>query len=73
MNVIVVLEDEVTRQRQECTPYEFASALEVRCPCGNLIHPIPGAWCTLCGMKVVDVRQESPPMTRQRESNAAKR
>jgi hypothetical protein len=59
MNIIVVLEDRTTKQRQECTPYAFASALEVRCLCGNLIHPIPGAWCTQCGTKVVEVRQES--------------
>jgi len=41
MNVIVVLEDQATKQRHECTPYAFASALEVRCLCGNLIHAIP--------------------------------
>lgn len=61
MNTIVVLEDPATNHRQECAPYAFASALEVHCLCGNLIHPIPGAWCTLCGMKVVDVWQESTP------------
>jgi hypothetical protein len=61
MNTIVVLEDPATKHRQECAPYAFASALEVHCPCGNLIHPIPGAWCTLCGRKVVDVCLESTP------------
>jgi hypothetical protein len=57
--IIVVFEDRATKQCQESTPYAFASALEVACPCGNLIHPIPGAWCTLCGTKVVEVRPES--------------
>jgi len=61
MNTIVVLEDPATKHRQECVPYAFASALEVRCLCGNLIHPIPGAWCRLCGRKVVDVWQEATP------------
>jgi hypothetical protein len=61
MNTIVVLEDPATKRRQECAPYAFASALEVHCLCGNLIHPIPGAWCTLCGRKVVDIWQESTP------------
>jgi hypothetical protein len=59
MNIIVVFEDQATKQCQESTPYAFASALEVRCPCGNLIHPIPGAWCTLCGTKVLEVRSGS--------------
>jgi hypothetical protein len=58
VNVIVVLEDQATKHHQESSPYAFAGALEVRCRCGNLIHPIPGAWCTLCGLKVVEVRQE---------------
>jgi hypothetical protein len=58
VTIIVVLEDPATKQRQECRPYAFASALEVRCLCGNLIHPFPGAWCTLCRLKVVEVRQE---------------
>jgi hypothetical protein len=43
MNIIVVFEDQATKQRQEGKPYPFGSALEVRCMCGNLIHPIPGA------------------------------
>jgi hypothetical protein len=58
MNIVVVFEDQATKQRREGTPYPFASALEVRCLCGNLIHPSPGAWCTQCGLKVVQVRQE---------------
>jgi hypothetical protein len=58
MNVIVVFEDQATKHRQESSPYAFAGALEVRCMCGNFIHPIPGAWCTRCGAKVVEVRQE---------------
>jgi hypothetical protein len=65
MNMIVVFQDQATKQCQEGKPYAFASALEVRCVCGNLIHPIPGAWCTLCGLKVVEVRQEHTPMTRR--------
>ena len=47
MNMIVVFEDQAKRQCQESKPYEFASGLEGRCLCGNLIHPIPGAWA-LC-------------------------
>ena len=41
MNMIVVFEDQATKQCQESKPYAFASALEVRCLCGNLVHPIP--------------------------------
>jgi hypothetical protein len=58
MNIIVVFEDQATKQRQDGKPYAFASALEVPCLCGNLIHPIAGAWCTQCGTKVVEVRQQ---------------
>ncbi|HLN01413.1 MAG TPA: hypothetical protein VK335_19145 [Bryobacteraceae bacterium] len=58
MNIIVVFEDQATKQRQDGKPYAFASALEVPCLCGNLIHPFPGAWCTGCGAKVVEVRQQ---------------
>ena len=58
VNIIVTFEDQATKQCQESQPYAFASGLDVQCPCGNLIHPIPGAWCTLCGVKVVGVRQE---------------
>jgi hypothetical protein len=58
MNMIVVFEGQATKQYQESKPYAFASALEVRCLCGNLIHPIPGAWCPQCGVKVVEVRPE---------------
>jgi hypothetical protein len=57
MNIIVVFENQATKQRQDSKPYAFASALEVRCVCGNLIHPIPGAWCAQCDAKVVEVRQ----------------
>jgi hypothetical protein len=39
MNLIVVFEDQATKQCQQGKPYAFASALEVPCPCGNLIHP----------------------------------
>lgn len=56
--MIIVLEDQVTKQRHERLPYAFASALDVRCLCGNLIHPIVGAWCSQCGVKVVEVRLE---------------
>jgi hypothetical protein len=59
MNMIVVFEDQATMQCQESKPYAFATALDVQCPCGNLMHPIPGAWCPLCGTKVVEVRPES--------------
>jgi hypothetical protein len=58
MNVIVVLEHQATKQCQESKPYIFATALDVRCICGNLIHPIAGAWCTQCGLKIVAVRSE---------------
>ena len=59
MNIIVVFEDQATKQRQESKPYALGSALEVQCPCGNLMHPIPGAWCTQCGTKVLEVRAEN--------------
>jgi len=58
MNIVVVFEDQATKQRQDGKPYVFASALEVPCLCGNLIHPFPGAWCRQCGAKVVEVRQQ---------------
>ena len=57
MNMVVVFEDKATKNRQESKPYPFASALKVRCACGNFIHPIPGAWCTQCGLKVLEVRR----------------
>ena len=59
MNVIVIFQDPVTKHRQEAKPYLFASALKVPCLCGNLMHPIAGAWCTRCGLKVVEVRPEN--------------
>ena len=58
MNMIVVFEDQATKHCQEGKPYLFASALKVQCLCGNLIHPIPGAWCTQCGLKVLEVRTD---------------
>ena len=58
MNLIVVFEDQATKQCQQGKPYAFGSALEVPCPCGNLIHPIPGAWCPQCGTKVLEVKSE---------------
>jgi len=58
MNMIVIFENTATRQCQEGKPYLFASALKVQCLCGNLIHPIPGAWCTQCGLKVMEVRTD---------------
>jgi hypothetical protein len=61
MNIVVVFEDQATKQCQESKPYAFATALDVQCPCGNLIHPIPGAWCPQCGTKVVEVKPESRP------------
>jgi hypothetical protein len=54
----VIFEDQATKHCQEGKPYPFASALKVRCLCGNLIHPIPGAWCTQCGLKVLEVRTD---------------
>ena len=59
MKMIVVFEDQATKQYQKSKPYAFATALDVQCPCGNLIHPMPGAWCQQCGTKVVEVRPES--------------
>ena len=58
MNIVVVFEDQTTKKRQEGKPYAFASALDVRCPCGNLIHPIVGSWCPHCSAQVVEVRVE---------------
>ncbi|MBZ5590845.1 MAG: hypothetical protein LAP39_01310 [Acidobacteriia bacterium] len=58
MNMIVVFEDRATKLRHDSNPYPFGRALEVLCLCGNPMHPILGAWCTHCGAKVVEVRQE---------------
>jgi hypothetical protein len=58
MNMIVIFEDPATKHCLEGKPYLFASTLEVRCFCGNVIHPIAGAWCTQCGLKVVEVRRD---------------
>ena len=58
MNIIVVFEDPATKQCQEGKPYPYASILDVQCLCGSPVHPILGAWCTRCGAKVVDVREE---------------
>ena len=58
MNMIVIFEDPATKHCLEGKPYLFATALKVQCLCGNLINPIAGAWCTLCGLKVVEVRSE---------------
>ena len=54
--VVVVFETNATKQRHETTPYEFGSALEVRCLCGNLVHSFEGAQCRGCGATVVEVR-----------------
>lgn len=61
LKVVVVFEDPTTKQRKEARPYTFADTLDVRCLCGNLIHPITGAWCPQCGAKVVEVRLEQAP------------
>jgi hypothetical protein len=58
MNMVVIFEDQATKHCQEGKPYLFASALDVRCLCGNFIHPIAGAWCTRCGLKVLEVRTD---------------
>ena len=49
-------QDPTTKQCHEHEPYTLGSRLDVRCLCGNLIHPISGAWCPLCGAKVIEVR-----------------
>jgi len=59
MNLVVIFEDQATKHCQEGKPYVFASALKVQCLCGNLVHPIAGAWCTQCGLKVLQVRVEA--------------
>ena len=58
MNTIVVIESQSNKQRYEQEPYPFGGRLDVRCLCGNLIHPIVGAWCPQCGAKVIEVRNE---------------
>ena len=58
LNIVVVFEDPSTKQRRESKPYAFASTLDVRCLCGNLIHPIVGVCCPQCRAKVVEVRRE---------------
>jgi hypothetical protein len=54
LNILVVIEDQKTKDRHANT---FSSALDVRCPCGGFIHPILGAWCVLCGAKVVEIQE----------------
>jgi len=58
LKVVVVFEDPATKLHKEGRPFTFASTLDVRCLCGNLVHPIIGAWCPRCGAKVVEVRLE---------------
>jgi hypothetical protein len=57
MNMLLVIEDQKTKERHEFRSYTFASALDVKCPCGGSIHSILGAWCVLCGAKVVQVQE----------------
>jgi len=57
MNMLVVIEDQQTNERHERRTNTLGSLLDVRCPGGGSIHPILGAWCVLCGAKVVQVRQ----------------
>jgi len=54
MSMLVVIEDRKTKERHE---YKTPSALDVQCPCGGFIHIILGAWCVLCGARVVQVEQ----------------
>jgi hypothetical protein len=56
-NTVVVIENQATNQHYESEPYLTGRALDVRCQCGGLIHPMVGAWCRKCGAKVVQVRQ----------------
>jgi len=56
MNMLVVIEDQKTKERHEYKIYTFASALNARCLCGGSIHPILGAWCVVCGAKVIQVQ-----------------
>ena len=57
MNMLVVIEDQKTKEHHAYKTYTFASALEVQCLCGGFIHSILGAWCVLCGAKVVQVQE----------------
>jgi hypothetical protein len=54
---LVVIEDQKTKERHEYRTYTFASASKVQCPCGGFMHPILGAWCVLCGTKVVQIQE----------------
>jgi len=56
MNRLVVIEDQKTKERHEYRIDTFAGALNARCLCGGSIHPILGAWCVLCGAKVVQIQ-----------------
>ncbi len=56
LNITIVFEDPVTKDCDESLPYAVGSTLDVRCPCGNFVHPILGAWCTKCGSKIVELR-----------------
>ncbi len=59
MNITVVLEELTAKECRESKPYPLASTMVVlRCLCGYLIHPIAGASCPQCGLRVVDVRRE---------------
>jgi hypothetical protein len=58
LNIVVVIENQFNKQRYEQVPYPYAGRLDVVCLCGNLIHPILGAWCPQCGAKVIELRNE---------------
>lgn len=61
MTMLVVIEEQKTKEHHE---HEVTDALSVQCLCGGSIHPILGAWCILCGAKVVNLqRRFDTPLT----------
>lgn len=45
----------------ETEPFVQLGTLIVPCPCGGLVHPIPGAWCVRCRAAVVEIRDVEKP------------
>ena len=52
----MVIEAGAMKQLHEYKVDTLTSPLDVACPCGAYIHAIAGAWCPLCGAKVVEIR-----------------
>jgi len=57
MNTVLVTEDPVTKQNYDSEPFPMGAALDIQRVCGGRIHPIVGAWCPKCGVKVVQIQE----------------